>query len=303
MVEGRTIIRRVAIHPRLEIDDYLGAPSGKDVSPDKFRVLKERFPSFVGKGGYIELKRPIDHPDLKDLLIFCERLDIRPSAHRAEDPQQISISDYVTFPTSEIKAAEFLEISRGAPFIANAEVNTKWGGLQLRVASDQYIKRGRKREFGSFVNLYHLLAVRGEAQRKLERAQLNGLRLVKLETCYPDQQWPEGIEPLSLLWSEYVLPPVDREVFDNGHNVYRPSDPDFVCPNRGCYLLDGHNIAPCLRYRKLDMGEFDIGITRERFGGEWNCYRKIVYSKRAQEVIAELFDELHFQPVELINSQ
>lgn len=189
----------------------------------------------------------------------------------------------------------FFECSRGKPFIASAALDTEFAEVGLRVDKDQYIKRSKNREYGSFINLYHLFAVRGQTMEKIQSANLNGLRLIELKTMLEGGRWPDGIEPLHLVWSHYVLPPTCSILVDGHSQAVDPSEPDFSYPVDGCYLEAGPLAS--LEYDALDQDDFDIGITFEKFGGKWDCYRRIVYSQKAADLLQSLMADLHVKPV------
>jgi len=189
----------------------------------------------------------------------------------------------------------FFECSRGKPFIASAALDTEFAEVGLRVDKDQYIKRSKNREYGSFINLYHLLAVRGHAMEEIQSANLKGLKLIELKTMLEGGHWPDGIEPLHLVWSHYVLPPTCSRLIDRHSQPVDPSKPDFSYPVDGCYLEAGP--LATLEYDALDADDFDIGITFENFGGKWDCYRRIVYSQKAAELLQSLMTDLHVKPV------
>ena len=189
----------------------------------------------------------------------------------------------------------FFECIRLKPFIASAALDTGFSGVGLRVEKDQYIKRSKNREYGSFINLYNLLAVRGQAMEQIQSADLKGLRLIKLKTTLEGGHWPDEIEPLHLIWSHYILPPTCSRLIDRHSRPVDPTEPDFSYPVDGCYLEAGPPAS--LEYNALDEDEFDIGITFENFGGKWDCYRRIVYSQRATDLLQTIMKDLHLRPV------
>ena len=222
--------------------------------------------------------------------------------NRADFPCQIQILDYHGYSVQEIESAALVTCERANPFIASP--SEKVFSDVTRIASDMYVKRCKNRTFGTFVNLFHLLAVRGEVLRALEDANLVGLQLLPL---VPDSgAWPSSIEPLHLIWSSHVLPGVDCDVFVDRTlrasrcQVFHASEAESRIQNEPFYILDGFHVRPQLRYAGLDATSFDIAITRERFGGMSDHYRKIVYSRRAREVLESLDKELSYIPV--INS-
>lgn len=189
----------------------------------------------------------------------------------------------------------FFECRRGNPFIASAALDTEFAELGLRVERDQYIQKSKNREYGSFVNLYHLLAVRGQAMEKIQSANLKGIRLIELKTMLDGGHWPDGIQPLHLVWSHHVLPPTRSSLIDFHSKPVNPSEPGFTYPVDGCYLKGGPLAS--LEYGALEEDDFDIAITFENFGGKWGCYRRIVYSQRATELLQSIMKDLFLKAV------
>ena len=189
----------------------------------------------------------------------------------------------------------FFECTRENPFIASAALDTEFEGVGLRVDRDQYITKSKNREYGSFINLYHLLAVRGRVMEHLRSAGLKRLRLIELKTTLAGGHWPDGIEPLYLVWSCYVLPPTASRLVDRHSKPVNPTEPGFSYPADGCYLEAGSLAG--LEYDALYDDDFDIGITHENFGGKWDCYRRVVYSQKAAELIQSLMKNLRVRAV------
>ena len=189
----------------------------------------------------------------------------------------------------------FYECKRWNPFIASAALDTEFEGVGLKVQNDQYVKKSKNREYGSFINLYHLLAVRGRVKNALESADLKGLKLIELATTLDGGAWPEGIEPLHLIWSHSVLPPTCARLIDRHSKAVYPSTQDFTYPVDGCYLEAGPLAS--LEYEGLKQTDFDVAITYENFGGKWGCYRRIVYSQKATDLLQKLMQDLRVKPV------
>lgn len=189
----------------------------------------------------------------------------------------------------------FFECTRENPFIASPALDAEYTGVGLRVVGDQYITKSRNRDYGSFINLYHLLAVRGRAKEEIQSAGLKGLRLLELQTTLEGGTWPDGIEPLYLIWSDYILPPTASELIDRHSRPVDRSAGGFSYPDDGCYLKAGPLAS--LEYVSLERSDFDIGVTFENFGGRWDCYRRIVYSQKAAELLQKLMTKLRLRPV------
>jgi len=295
--QPRESVRRITIEKRSENAELLRHSSSKGAPGPIFDALAARFPDYVVAGSRIELKRPLSDPALEDLMAAAMEAGLTPQQHRADVPAQVQFLDYRAYSETEIDAAPLLTCERHSPFIGSVDFDPQSPCAGLHVLRDQWFERCKSREFGSLVNLYHLLAVRGAAKSALESAGLKGLKLTMLPTDSPEGDWPDGIEPLHLLWSDQVLPEVDADLFDNRHEVFRSNQRDFTNLQSECYLLGGHDVSPPLRYRHLDLSGFDVAITRERFGGKQPCYHQLVYSQKARQVLERLDRQLIFKPV------
>ena len=241
-----------------EVFDRLAQDFEDYLKPDKFRASR------------IEMKLPISDPELVRLLSAATGLGLKLPKHSREQPSQVTIRDYLGFTAEEIEEAEFVECQRFNPFIACSSENDPHD--LSRVASNQYVKQCKNRQIGAFVNLFHLLAVRGDAKAALDAANLKGLELVPL---FPDSGgWPDGIEPLHLIWSSSRLPALEGGIVQDG---------DF-------------QVQPQLRYHSLDSSKIDIAITEECFGDSPH-YHRIIYSQRAREVLESIDTELQYRPV------
>jgi hypothetical protein len=266
--------RAISIRKRSADAEFLGHPPGKDAPEEIFERLAAQFTDYLKpdrfRASWIEMKLPMGDPELDRLLSAATKLGLRLPRHSGDQPCQISIRDYLGFTADEIDMADFVECQRFNPFIVCS--SEKASSDLTRIASNQYIKQCRNREIGAFVNLYHLLAVRGGAKTTLESAGLKGLELLPL---IPDSGgWPPGIDPLYLVWSSTRLPSLSGEL-----------------------VLDGDfQIVPQLRYNGLDLSEIDIAITNECFGSSPH-YHRIVYSQRARQALESIDSELQYRPV------
>lgn len=290
--------RRIVIRRRSPNAELLRHATGKDAPEEIFIRLSESFRDYLkpnsSDASRIEMKRPIGDPELDRLLATATQLGLRLPLHRADHPMQVSILDYTGFSEAEIEAADLVECQRFNPFIASS--SAQFPAQITRIAADRYIKQCKKRTIGSLVNLYHLLAVRGEAKTALEAANLRGLVLLPL---VPDSGgWASGIEPLYLVWSSHVFPPVECDLcVDGDYNLFRSTERDTCTLSRPCYLLDGFSVSPQLRYSHLDPSTFDVAITRELLGGASDHYRKLVFSQRARKVLERVDKRLKYTPV------
>lgn len=290
--------REICIRKRSSNAEFLRHPPGQDAPQEIFGKLASEFPDYLQPNRFdalrIQMKLPIDHPDLDRLLAAATQLGLAPQKHRADLPTQIEIRDFAGFSAAEIESADFVECMRFSPFIVSSSQQDSVS--VTRIASDRYIKQSKNKTIGSFVNLYHLLAVRGVAKAALEEANLIGLELLPL---VPDSgEWTYGIEPLHLVWSSHELPPVEGELFvDGDYEIFRSAERDTRALRRPCHLLDGCQASPQLRYCGLDPGTLDVGVSREWIGGPSDHYRKIIYSQRARRVLEDIDKNFHYRPV------
>ena len=277
--------RCIRVSKRSPNADYLGHPPDRDAPEEVFRVLAGEFGDYLQpkhrEASWIEMTLPICHPDLDRLLSRAEELGLVIPKDGAEESKGLRITDFIVYSEREIEEAKFVESRRHSPFIAsNSQIDS---GPIESIASDRYIKQCKNRNFGSFVNLYHLLAVRGKALEALQKANLKGLTLIRLE---PDKGWPEGIEPLHLIWSESKFPPLDEANY-----VEKP----------GKWMVeklrvDGYRMPQRLHYLTREVPDLDVALTHEQF---WKTphYHHVIFSQKARAVLQSLDKQLSFIPV------
>lgn len=268
-------VRSITIYLRSPNAEFLKHPPSQGAPEPIFTALARRFPDYVVAGSRIELKRPLSDPALEELMEAAIEAGLTPQKHRRDIPAQVQIIDYRAYTAAEIDAAPLLTCERHDPFIGSVDFDSKSDCIGLCVQRTQWLKRCKNREFGSMVNLFHLLAVRGAAKGILEAAGLKELKLIRLPTNAPSGDWPDGIEPLHLIWSAHMLPEVDS-AFDSPH---------------------AYELLPPLRYKNLDTKGFDVAITRDQFGAKHPCYRNVVYSQKARGVLERIDKQLVFKPV------
>jgi hypothetical protein len=125
------------------------------------------------------------------------------------------------------------------------------------------------------------------------------LRMMEAILAQTLDQWPDGVEPLFLVWSEIELPPVRNWLFDNEGRVFQ-SEGNRGPLSDGCFVLEGKDEEYHWHYREQDLariGDFDIAYTYERHGGKEPCYRLVVVSQRFRRVMEELgFKKFRYGP-------
>lgn len=282
--------RRISIVKRSPNAAFLGHLPDQDAPEAIFKRLSDDFREYLKPNPFdpssIEMKLPFGHPDLDRLLVSARELGLAIPKDGSEHSMGVRISDFIVYSDSEIEAARFVECERFAPFIASpSEIN--FGPVE-RIASDRYIKQSKNRTFGSLVNLYHLLAVRGKAIAILRAANLKGLLLIPM---VPDNGWPQGIEPLSLVWSEETFPPLDEESFVErlGITIQGRRKVEKV-------RVDGYRVHPRLRYVTREVPDVDVAITNEQFG-KTPHYHGLIFSRKARRALESVDKELSFTPV------
>ena len=292
-------IRKIRIARRDPDYALLKKPPDMDVSDSIFDAIAERFPAYQRLGKYINLERPLGHPDLDELLVFAQELGATLQRDKSDGRPQVGIIDYAVYGAAEIDSACLVECEMQG----SANVRPFYeadGSINFRVIIDGYLKRCRKADFIAGGNLYHLILVRGKTRELLQSAGLRGFRLIELATDAPDGGWPEDIAPFHLLWSDIEMPPAENILFDNDGKTFVSAGNRDPFP-RGCYLLDGHEINPALIYKKDALPEPlpDVALSYERLGGPQVFFSKLFYSQRARRILEEAGMELKLRPVKL----
>lgn len=274
-----------------------------------YEKVLARFPEYSrARGLYMcAEKLPDSDPRPHELLAFLKEIGAIIPMDRTVMKEGVSARRYRLYDEKrmkmEIDQAPLLEVNHLGLIIAE----TSWlpDGMPY-VVNDSRLKKQRARDFGYAYAWNHLMMVRGEAKKKLESSGLKGLRLLQLEL--KDKQfwdhpqtvdWPDGVEPLFLVWSEIELPPVRNWLFDNEGRVFQ-SEGNRGPFSDGCMVLEGKDEEYHWHYRKHDLarvGDFDIAYTYERHGSKEPCYRLLVVSQEFRRVMEELgFKKFRYGP-------
>ena len=293
--------RRIYIEKRSDVSDLLKKPLNDGLPRDKFAKIAERFPQYVKYGDSIQLERPQGHPDLEELLSYAQALGAIISIDASDTPSQVRIYDFPFYSRGEQLSAQLVECLLTQPVYSAIDSNSTEESLGLFYKNAGKVGAVHSDQFGSLGNLSNIIAVRGRAVEVLLAAKLKHLRLVPLATDAADRQWPGSSEPLFIIWSDYELPPLDMELFDNKGKLYRRGRSAAEAP-KWVYAVDGYAVHPRLHWDRLEIGEFDIGRTRERLGGVEPFYHSLVYSQRARAVLEEIGMKLNLRPVVLRSS-
>ena len=124
-----------------------------------------------------------------------------------------------------------------------------------------------------------VLVVRGAAKDALEKSRLKGLRITEPIIKGRKQLNPE--QKVWVVWSELTLPPMKNLCFDDAGERFRYQERETF--RRGCYVFEGHFSRGEIHYQRgalAKLGEFDIALTTERFGGIGALQPFVVMSQR-----------------------
>jgi hypothetical protein len=262
-----------------------------------FAVLAEQFPEFLKYDDTLEVKLPVDNPILTEVLDAVKRLGLTIQSHRADYTSQVLIRDYHERrgTPEEIASSKLFECKIYNRLIAWGEAEPEESPNLLTIQRSLELRNNASKEWGALTNRYHLLVVRGETRQFIEESGLNGLSLIELP-C--DKGWPPAIEPLYLIWSnETLITPVRQLLYDDKGNVFHSDERNYESLESGCYLLDGYEANPRLAYSTNPMGDLDVALTKERFGGKTRSYGKIVYSRKAVDVFTKSGIKFDIEPV------
>jgi len=263
-----------------------------------FLALKHQFPAYVTHKGRIELRLPSNHPDLRLFLDVAQSLGLRVGPDRAHH-SQIEILDYSKYSESEIDGCVYLECLLHKPVLESVVQLKDCGELGFSIVDSPAIDQGAP-EFGSIPNLPHLIVVCGSARVQLEASGLHGLRLIPLiSEVNVDKNRPWNSKSSAVIWSYIGLPSIKLPLFDNEGHIFDATKLDGEELEKGYYILDGYEVLPALSYEDT-LSDFDIAITRERFGGASACYHRVVYSKKAESVLRNIGMQLERVPVRAV---
>ncbi|MGB0370739.1 MAG: hypothetical protein ACPGN3_05260 [Opitutales bacterium] len=276
--------------------EVLGKDPESRVLSSAYDAIASKFPNYV-KSGRIELKRSIADSALVEFLDFARSVGARIPKDRSQNHGQLSIFDLVYPSSKEIDSSVFVtsQLLSSQYMSLNGGPETKGLGVFCEIDAD--LEKDADREFGSVPNLGHLIAVRGKTRQKILNAGLRGLKLIEIPTNTPDGKWPDDIEPLSVIWSDEKLPPVQNHLFDNKKNIFSSEEIDFDNIKTQLYLIDGYRMNGRLFYTGLPEESFDVAITHEILGGVKPCYHQPLYSKKAIKVLREQGMDLECLPV------
>lgn len=135
-----------------------------------------------------------------------------------------------------------------------------------------------------------VILVRQPVKERLEQSNLRGLKLV--EPVLVGRRNVVESEKTWVVWSDLVLPAMKNILFDEAGNRFRWSQRNEF--PHGCQLTEGYVFPPEPHYLRSDIvkvGDFDIALTMERFGGRGKrpLQPELIISQRFAKI---LFDEL-----------
>lgn len=277
---------------------------------EMYAKVLARFPEHSrARGEYMRAERlPDADPRVHELLAFLKEVGAIIPVDRTVMREGVSAKKYKLYDEKqlqkEIDQAPLLEVNHDGLIIAE----TSWlpDGMPY-VINEPRLRKQRAYEFGHAYAWNHFMMVRGQAKKTLESSGLKGLKLLPLELKDKPhwqnpqtlEQWPEGVEPLFLVWSDVELPPVRNWLFDNEGRVF-PSEGNRGPFTDGCMVLEGPGEEYRWHYRKSEidaLGDFDIAHTYERHGSKEPCGPLLVVSQKFRRVMRELgFKTFRYRP-------
>ena len=117
------------------------------------------------------------------------------------------------------------------------------------------------------------------------------LKGLLLSPLVPDKGWPEGIEPLSLIWSKERFPPLDENSFVERLGIRLQGNRKLERVR-----VDGYRIHPRLRYVTRVVPDVDVALTHEQFRGTQH-YHGLIFSSKARRALESVDQKLLFTPV------
>lgn len=234
----------------------------------------------------------MDHQDLEDFIDLAKvlKLEIAPDLSRSS---QVEILDYTKPTEAEIAHSSYFVLDLINPVFRTGLVYHK--GI-IRTNPKKF-GDAKGREFGSFPNLPHLIFVRGSVKNSLESANLNGLALIPVE-CESGTDWDDEGERLFLLWSSVQVPSCAMNFRDLDGNILKSSQIDWIRNDKRWFPVDGYEVSPILKYEILP-NELDIGISKERIGSTEDCYRRILYSRKAKDALERIGMITDWSPIKV----
>lgn len=282
-------IRRIRVSKQHPEHKTLGRPINQDVPGEIFDKLSDKYKKYIKYQTSIYLDGSPEDQDLIDFLNDSKKygLDIpKDSSCRAT---QVSVDDLLKFDEIDSDTSEFVQLHLNKPCTLDISSDPE-SAVGFRVNIKGPIKRS-KQECISVGNLWHLITVRGSVKQAIEKENFKGITLVPLETTLNNGEWPKEIEPLFLIWSDCLLPPVNHKtkIFTNPYNKKKNTYPT---------IIDGYKINPQLNYKNLDkfIGKQDVVRSYETFG-ETIYYSKLAYSQKFRQFLKNLKIKISSSPV------
>lgn len=280
--------RRITARLRSENAEILGHHPCSGVPKSDFLILSKEYQSYLASEFRIELFLPIEHPDLANFLDQCKHLGLSIPSDRFE-VQPIEILDYKKASSEEIESSKYLECGLFKPMIRTPFSVTNEG--QYTFINRSWLKQSSDTTFASVGHMPHLIAVRPSVKEKMETSKLVGLTFEPILGC--DQG-----EPLWIIWSSFLLPPMDIQLVDNLGNRFESKNMDFGKLKSECYLCDQYEVYPRASYCDLPV-DFDVGLSVERLGGLNMMYHRVIYSQKTKSILEEIGMSLESIPVRI----
>lgn len=274
-------------------------PQRGGIPSDVFAAIATRVPDQLTQNGNSISPLPgrIEKEDIKRILdtLSDVGIDIMDAAGMSRQ----------AFSLTRLREYDKSDLDESACFTPN--MNTYLGETTDNNEYDDrgipYLKaavRPYKKEFGQVARPQGApcLVVRGKVKDALEKSGLRGLRLVEPLLKGRKQLKPE--EMVWVVWSEFTLPPMKNVCYDNAGERFRYADRKSF--PKGSMVFEGYFGRPAeIHYRRealAKLGEFDIALTVERFGGIGALQPYVIMSQRFRRFIEdELGMEMTGTPV------
>jgi hypothetical protein len=282
-------IRRIRASKQHPEHKTLGRPSNQDVPGEIFDRLSDKYKTYIKYQTSLYLDGSPEDPDLINFLNDAKEYGLDVPEDSSSRSTQLTVDDLLKFDEIDSDKSKFVQLQLNKPCTLDISPAPELA-VGFRVNIKGPIKRS-KQECISVVNLWHLIAVRGSIKKAIQNENFNGLTLVPLKTTLDNGDWPKEIEPLFLIWSDCLLPPVNHKtkIFTNPYNKKKNTYPT---------IIDGYKINPQLNYKNLDdfIGEQDVARSHETFG-ETIYYSKLVYSQKFRQFLQKLKIKISSTPV------
>lgn len=256
-------------------------PQDGGVPNDVFAELAKRVPDLLTpKGTSISpLPGEINNEDVKRVLDVLSDVGVNIMDSAGRSRRAFYLSRLREYQKIDLDQCAYIAPT-GDSYLGKTTDNNEYderGIPYLKAALRPY-----KKEFGQVIGTQGCpcFVVRGKVKQALEKSGLKGLQLVEPLTKGRKQLRPE--EKVSVVWSGLTLPPMKNLCYDNAGERFRYADRKSF--PKGCLVFEGYFTRPTeIHYQReglAKIGDFDIALTTERFGGIAALQPYIIVSQR-----------------------